>query len=78
MKVLFNNLGKQWDVIKEDAKPRLDLLFEQSNFIGGAPVGQFEENFAKYIGTKYAIGISNGTDALKIALEALNVDSPCS
>ncbi|MHA2287765.1 MAG: DegT/DnrJ/EryC1/StrS family aminotransferase [Promethearchaeota archaeon] len=77
MKVLFNNLAKQWDVIKDDTKPRLDLLFEQSNFIGGAPVGQFEENFANYIGTKYAIGISNGTDALKVALEALNVDSPC-
>ena len=77
MKVLFNNLGKQWDVIKEDAKPRLDSLFKQSNYINGAPVGEFEENFARYIGTKYAVGISNGTDALKVALEALNVDSPC-
>lgn len=77
MKVLFNNLGKQWEVIKEDVKPRLDLLFKQSNFINGVPVAEFEENFARYIGTKYAIGISNGTDALKIALEALNVESPC-
>ena len=77
MKVLFNNLAKQWDIIKDDVKPRLDLLFKQSNFIGGAPVDQFEENFAKYIGTKYGIGTSNGTDALKISLEALNVESPC-
>jgi len=77
LKVLFNNLGKQWNIIKEDAKPRLDLLFAQSNYINGAPVGEFEENFAKYTGTKFAVGISNGTDALKIALEALSVDSPC-
>jgi len=77
LKVLFNNLGKQWEVIKEEVKPRFDLLFKQSNFINGAPVGEFEEHFAQYIGTKYAVGISNGTDALKVALEALNVDSPC-
>lgn len=77
MKVLFNNLGKQWDEIKEDVNPRLDSLFKQSNFINGAPVGEFEEHFAQYIGTKFAVGISNGTDALKVALEALNVDSPC-
>ena len=77
MKVMFNNLGKQWDVIKEDVIPRFNDLFKQSNFIGGAPIGEFEENFAKYIGTKFAIGISNGTDALKIALKALNLPSPC-
>lgn len=77
MKVMFNNLGKQWDVIQEDVIPRFNALFKQSNFIGGAPVGEFEENFAKFTGTKYAIGISNGTDALKIALKALNLTSPC-
>lgn len=77
MKVKFNILGKQWDEIKDDVIPRFKNLFKQSNFIGGAPIGDFEENFANYIGTKFAIGISNGTDALKIALKALNLPSPC-
>ena len=74
---MFNDLSKQWDVIKKDVVPRLDLLFEKSDFIGGKAIAEFEENFAKYCGTKYAVGVSNGTDALKLSLAALKIESPC-
>ncbi len=77
MNVLFNDLGKQWEIIKDDVNPRLDELFKKSNFIGGAPITEFEEHFANYIGTKYSIGTSNGTDALKISLESLGCKSLC-
>ena len=72
-KVLFNDLGKQWEVIKDDALPRIDNLFSTSAFINGPDVNTFEENFAKYIGTDYAVGVSNGTDALKLCVEALEL-----
>ncbi|MBY9007051.1 MAG: DegT/DnrJ/EryC1/StrS family aminotransferase [Candidatus Lokiarchaeota archaeon] len=77
MNIRFNDLSKQWDVIKEEAKIKLDELFIKSDFIGGQAVKEFEDNFAKYIGTKYAVGVSNGTDALKISLASLDLDSPC-
>ncbi len=77
MKVMFNDLSKQWDEIKRDVIPKFENLFRKSDFIGGAAIEEFEENFAKYIGTRYAIGVSNGTDALKISLAALNLVSPC-
>lgn len=75
MKVQFNNLGKQWEAIKSEALPRLERLFERSDFIGGQAVEVFEKNFAKYIGTRYAVGVSNGTDAIKLALMSLDLDS---
>ena len=77
MKILFNDVSKQWDDIKDEIMPKLNNLFERSDFIDGKAVAEFEENFASYIGTKHAIGVSNGTDALKISLAALNLESPC-
>ncbi len=70
-KVLFNNLGKQWDEIKDKAMPRLDQLFAKSSFINGPDVSLFESNFAGYIGTSHACGVSNGTDAIKLSIQAL-------
>ena len=77
MEIKFNDLSKQWDIIKEDANPRLEALFKKSDFIGGAAVEEFEKNFAQYCGTKYAAGVSNGTDALKLSLAAFETRSPC-
>lgn len=77
MDIMFNNLSKQWDVIKKDITPRLEGLFYKSDFIGGKAIGEFEKNFAQYCGTKYAIGVSNGTDALKLSLAALKIEKPC-
>jgi len=69
--VLFNNLGKQWEEIKLSAIPRIDGLFENSSFINGPDVSLFEQNFANYIGSDYACGVSNGTDAIKLSIQAL-------
>ena len=45
----------------------------KSDFILGNDVKIFESNFARYCNTKYAIGVSNGTDALNLALKTLNL-----
>lgn len=77
MIIKFNDLSKQWDLIKEEVSPRLEELFKKSDFIGGKAIEEFENNFSKYCKTKYAVGVSNGTDALKISLAALDLESPC-
>ena len=48
-------------------------LFKNTDFILGKEVTVFENNFAKYCGSKFAIGCANGTDALTIALKSLNL-----
>ena len=53
------------DVIRE--------VIESSAFAGGSFVERFEQEFAAYCGSKYAIGVGNGTDALWLALLALGI-----
>src|SRR5262245_24034150 len=44
-----------------------------ASFIGGAQVEAFEQEFAAYCGTKYCVGVANGTDAVRFALMASGV-----
>ena len=51
----------------------ISRLIKDKNFIGGDEVKKFEENFSKFNGSKYCLGVANGTDALEIALESLDI-----
>ena len=44
------------------------------SFVGGESVSKFEEEFAQYIGTKYAVSVSSGNSALQISLMALGLN----
>ena len=46
---------------------------KKAAFIGGPLVDNFERNFAQFCGSRFAIGVSNGTDALKLALLAAGI-----
>ena len=69
----FNNLGKQWEQIRESALSKLDSIGFEGSYINGKSVAEFENKFAEYFGSKYAIGISNGTDGLKLALQCYDL-----
>jgi len=43
------------------------------SFVGGESVSKFEEEFAKYTGTKYAVSVSSGNSALQISLMAVGI-----
>lgn len=71
--IKFLDLKFQYDGIKLEVDEAIKDVIQKSNFIGGSTVRQFEENFANYIGSKYCIGVGNGTDALEISIEALKL-----
>jgi dTDP-4-amino-4,6-dideoxygalactose transaminase len=48
-------------------------VLDERRFIGGEAVTTFEEEFARYCGTRYAVGVANGTDALHLTLRALAI-----
>ena len=48
----------------------LETLRDES-FVGGESVSKFEEEFAKYTGTKYAVSVNSGNSALQISLMSL-------
>ena len=71
--IKFMDLSNQFSQIEQDLIPALYDAFKCSSFIGGGSVVSFENEFSKYVSAKYCKGVANGTDALEIALEALNL-----
>ena len=68
-------LKRQYLSIKPEIDAAIKSVLEGGYFILGENVSKFEEEFARYIGTKHCIGVASGTDALMIALKAIGVGS---
>ena len=71
--IKFLDLKKQYLEIKEEIDKAIFEVIENSAFVGGKFVEEFERNFANYLNIKHAIGVGNGTDALEVALWTLNL-----
>ena len=71
--IKFLDLKKQYKSIKEKIDFAINEVINDTTFVGGKYVQRFENNFAKYLNIKNAIGVGNGTDALEIALWALDL-----
>ena len=72
-KVPFFNLAVQFKSIEEEVKSALDEVFRTQQFILGPQVQVLEETIARYCGTRYAIGVASGSDALLLSLMALGI-----
>jgi len=71
--VPFVDLKMQYDSIKPEIDAAIAGVIEKTAFVGGAVVKNFEDAFAKYCGVDYCVGLANGTDALFMALRALEI-----
>jgi len=71
--IKFNDLGAQWAEIREEALIAIDELGTRGDYIGGKAISDFEAKFAAYTGSAFGVGISNGTDALKIAFQIFDL-----
>jgi dTDP-4-amino-4,6-dideoxygalactose transaminase len=71
--IFFANPAYQFRAHKKNIESAIERVINSNQFILGSEVNTFEENFAKFIGTKSAIGVANGTDAIEIAIEALGL-----
>jgi dTDP-4-amino-4,6-dideoxygalactose transaminase len=67
------DLKAQYTQIREEIEPVVKEVIESQYFIMGPKVQEFEKNCAKYCNVKYALGVSSGTDAILLALMALNI-----
>lgn len=72
MKVRYSYLQEQFANPDEILDQIRDLVLS-GDFTLGAQVAEFESHFAELIGTKHAIGVNSGTDALMLGLKALGV-----
>jgi len=67
------DLKKQYAHIKEEVDKGIHEVLDSSAFINGKPVQEFADNLAAYLGSKHVIPCANGTDALQIAMMALDL-----
>lgn len=72
MHVRYSYLAQQFADC-DDLWAELKDFVATGDFTLGEPLARFEESFASLIGTKYAIGVNSGTDAIKLSLKALGV-----
>ena len=73
MKIPFVDLKTQYLSIKDEIDNTISDVIENTAFIGGKNVADFEQNFAKKYGIKHCISVANGTDAIYIALKMLGI-----
>jgi UDP-2-acetamido-2-deoxy-ribo-hexuluronate aminotransferase len=69
------DLKTQYQKIKKEIDAAVIDVLESSAFINGKPVQQFADNLAGYLDVKHVIPCANGTDALQIAMMALNLQT---
>lgn len=73
MKISLIDLTRQHNELSDDINEAVSNIFQKSSFIMGENVKNFEQEFSSYLGIKHSISVGNGTDALVIALKALNI-----
>jgi len=57
----------------EEMKDAAIHAFQNESFVGGESVSKFEEEFAEYTGTKYAVSVNSGNSALQISLMSVGI-----
>ena len=73
MKIDFANLQLQYQTYKEKIDANLQTILNKSNYILGEEVNILEQELQNFTGAKYAITCSSGTDALLLALMAMDI-----
>lgn len=71
--VKFLDLTGQYETIKFEIDAAIRRVIDTAAFIGGADLAAFEAEFAEFQQAAHCVGVANGTDALEIALEALEL-----
>jgi dTDP-4-amino-4,6-dideoxygalactose transaminase len=72
-KIPLVDLGAQHRQIADEVNRGFASVFNDTSFILGAPVAEFEKAYAQFVGVKHCVGVANGTDALELAIRAAGI-----
>ena len=67
------DLGRQLEQIRSEVEEGWANVLDESNFILGGPVADFEGAFARFCETQFCLGVANGTDAIELVLRASGI-----
>jgi len=69
----FFDLQRAIESLAEEIESRWRSLLQESSFVGGPEVDRFEQAYASYVAAAECVGVANGTDAIVLALRALDL-----
>ena len=72
-KIEMVDLKSQYEKIREEVNAGIQEVIDTTTFIKGGKVNEFQKELEQYLGVKHVIPVGNGTDALQIALMALDL-----
>ena len=72
-RVPFLDLKAQYASIRDEILEAVHQVLDSAHFVGGEWVERFEDEFARYVGARYAVATGNGTDALQLVLRAWGI-----
>jgi len=67
------DIKRQYAQIEDEVHQAIDRVLPRGRYVLGPELAAFEEEFAAFCGTQFAVGVSNGTDALHLALLACGI-----
>src|ERR671920_190580 len=73
MQVPLLDLKQQHDALREELRAGVERVLDSQQFVLGEEVRLLEEELARYCGTRHAVGCASGSDALLLALMALDI-----
>src|ERR1044071_6464766 len=73
MNVPFLNLAAQYESLKAELLPAVEKTLASGHYVLGPNVSALEQEIAAYTGAKFGVGVNSGSDALTLALRALDI-----
>lgn len=73
MNIPLVDLKAQHEQVRDDVQQGWDAVLARTAFVLGDEVAEFERSFADFSGVRHCIGVANGTDALELALRAVDI-----
>lgn len=73
MNIPLVDLQTQHEQIREEVQRGWDAVLARTAFVLGDEVAEFEQAFATFSGVRHCVGVANGTDALELALRAVDI-----
>ena len=71
--IFFANPKSEYIYLKKKIDNKIKKVLNSNSYILGKEVENFEKKFSEYLRVKYSVGVSNGTDAIILALKAINI-----
>jgi len=73
IRVKYIDIPLQFSQLRAEIMPKVEEVLASGNYILGPAVAEFEERFAHLCGSKFALGVADGSDALFLALKVFGV-----